>query len=345
MAGHMGAHPWLPHAARRWDRSSAAWYVCIQQDRRSGLSRIGHSLMPSLPLPAAPRRMEHLRNCTAEYEPGRPQPEVVPFEIGEEEARAKFLDWQAGRARLGPCSLLPKGGPWRMRPALLPFWLFDVTAKVEYAGAVGFPDKWVEESGVGCLMGCLTRFECAGSMAGADKRRGMVPGVPAGGACRVPAGLNAVVLAKPAWLVQDSALCCCLAAQLLAGVAPACPTLPAEPAGGWCGRRAGGRSCRSVSTAGRRSRRCACMVGACRYGCWGWAGSAGQGWGVLAMGAARPLPCAAAFWYPLPVTHRRLLLTLLHHSPMSSLLPLPPGLRRRCQQHLGAEAPAAAASS
>ena len=77
---------------------------------------------------------------TAEYEAGRP-PQVVPFEIGEEEARRKFLSWQAGRARLAPSGLLAPGGPWRMRAALLPFWLCDVRARVEYAGSVGTADK------------------------------------------------------------------------------------------------------------------------------------------------------------------------------------------------------------
>ena len=76
-----------------------------------------------------------LRRC-AEYEEGQ-APQVVPFEISQEEARCKFLEWQSGRARLAPTGLLPPGGPWRMRPALLPFWLFDVRARVEYAGSVG----------------------------------------------------------------------------------------------------------------------------------------------------------------------------------------------------------------
>lgn len=66
---------------------------------------------------------------------------MVPFEIGEEEARRRFLAWQSGRARMGPGGLLQPGGPWRLRPALLPFWLFDVTARVEYAGSVGTTDK------------------------------------------------------------------------------------------------------------------------------------------------------------------------------------------------------------
>lgn len=66
---------------------------------------------------------------------------MVPFQITEAQAREKFLAWQRGAARLAPSSLLPPGGPWHMRAALLPFWLFDVRAQVEYAGSVGLRDK------------------------------------------------------------------------------------------------------------------------------------------------------------------------------------------------------------
>ena len=76
----------------------------------------------------------------AEYQLGRPA-EVVPFEITEQQARQKFLDWQHGSARLGPGGLLPLGGRWNLRAALLPFWLFEVHARVEYAGSVGSAEK------------------------------------------------------------------------------------------------------------------------------------------------------------------------------------------------------------
>jgi hypothetical protein len=76
----------------------------------------------------------------AEYQLGRPA-EVVPFEITEQQARQKFLDWQRGSARLGPGGLLPLGGRWNLRAALLPFWLFEVHARVEYAGSVGSAEK------------------------------------------------------------------------------------------------------------------------------------------------------------------------------------------------------------
>ena len=65
---------------------------------------------------------------------------VVPFEIGEQQARDKFLQWQRS-SRLAPSGLLPPGGTWRMRAALLPFWLFDVQARVEFAGTVGISSK------------------------------------------------------------------------------------------------------------------------------------------------------------------------------------------------------------
>ena len=76
----------------------------------------------------------------AEYQLGRPA-QVVPFEITEQQARQKFLDWQRGAARLAPGGLLPLGGRWNLRAALLPFWLFEVQARVEYAGSVGSAEK------------------------------------------------------------------------------------------------------------------------------------------------------------------------------------------------------------
>ncbi len=76
----------------------------------------------------------------AEYAAGR-APQLGSFQITEAQARDKFLAWQRGTARLAPSSLLPPGGPWHMRAALLPFWLFDVRVRVEYAGSVGLRDK------------------------------------------------------------------------------------------------------------------------------------------------------------------------------------------------------------
>lgn len=75
----------------------------------------------------------------AEYEAGGEAPLICPFAISEDEAAQRFQAWQHGRARLGPGGLLPAGGPWGMRPALLPFWLWRVTAAVEYSGSVEVP--------------------------------------------------------------------------------------------------------------------------------------------------------------------------------------------------------------
>lgn len=89
---------------------------------------------------ALPLCFLHGNNGTAEYEAGRP-PQVAPFELTEEQARSKFLAWQRGASRLAPGGLLPPGGPWRLAPALLPFWLWELRARVEFAGSVGCQDK------------------------------------------------------------------------------------------------------------------------------------------------------------------------------------------------------------
>ncbi len=90
---------------------------------------------------------------SAEYQSGRP-PQVAPFDLTEADARQKFLAWQRGAARLAPGGLLPPAGTWRMRPALLPFWMFDVEARVDYAGTVGFASRW---AGAGGLAGWRAR--------------------------------------------------------------------------------------------------------------------------------------------------------------------------------------------
>ncbi|PSC74179.1 CHD3-type chromatin-remodeling factor PICKLE isoform B [Micractinium conductrix] len=98
-------------------------------------------------LPAVGRRLVHthmhddpMETLLNEYHVGR-TPQVVPFDLTEAAARDRFLAWQRGTARLAPGGLLPAGGPWRVRAALLPFWLFDVRARVDYAGSVGIEDK------------------------------------------------------------------------------------------------------------------------------------------------------------------------------------------------------------
>ncbi|KAI3432469.1 hypothetical protein D9Q98_004018 [Chlorella vulgaris] len=113
-----------------------AWLVGLQLRAACFYSRP----LVGLQLPAA----RGYSSSAAEFhesEQGRP-PQVVPFQIGEQEAHRRLLAWQSGTARLGPSSLLPpKGGGWHMRPALLPFWMFDVRARLEYAGSVGTADR------------------------------------------------------------------------------------------------------------------------------------------------------------------------------------------------------------
>ena len=59
-------------------------------------------------------------------------PRVVPFQISLQEALNAFEAWQQSHW-LAPSKLLRKG-LGSMHAALLPFWIFEATVHVEYAG-------------------------------------------------------------------------------------------------------------------------------------------------------------------------------------------------------------------
>eukprot|EP00887_Chlorella_sp_A99_P001330 scaffold14.g1330.t1 len=81
-----------------------------------------------------------------EYQRGRPQPMVAPFELSMEQGVAKYLAWQRTN-RLAPRTLL-RPGSHDVRAALLPFWLFSTQAHVRFTGVVGAHEKgalhWVD---------------------------------------------------------------------------------------------------------------------------------------------------------------------------------------------------------
>jgi hypothetical protein len=68
----------------------------------------------------------------AAYRRGSIPPRVVPFQISLEQAQAAFEAWQRSNW-LAPSRLLRRGLVG-MRAALLPFWLFEATVRVEYTG-------------------------------------------------------------------------------------------------------------------------------------------------------------------------------------------------------------------
>jgi hypothetical protein len=121
-------HRALRPLRRCWSSSAAAKgctddVVLLRGAPRAAASR---RRRPAAASPAARPR--------AAFAPGRPPPLVVPFALSEDEARAAFLAWQR-RSWLAPRGLLAPG-TFSLRPALLPFWAFDVRARVE-GGAGG----------------------------------------------------------------------------------------------------------------------------------------------------------------------------------------------------------------
>ena len=64
-------------------------------------------------------------------------PRVVPFQISLQEALNAFEAWQQSHW-LAPSKLLRKG-LGSMHAALLPFWIFEATVHVEYAGVSPAP--------------------------------------------------------------------------------------------------------------------------------------------------------------------------------------------------------------
>ena len=149
-AWRQGKTPQMPswggalHQLRRRVHDAADTLALGEYCRHPPSSR--RTVAPRLLLFPAPTSPRPRPNNNAEYQLGRP-PAVVPFEISAQQARDRFLAWQrASTARLAPAGLLPEaaaagGEAWRLRPAYLPFWLFDVTARVQYAGSVGIKDK------------------------------------------------------------------------------------------------------------------------------------------------------------------------------------------------------------
>lgn len=71
-------------------------------------------------------------------------PRVCPFQVSLQQAQEAFEAWQQSHW-LAPGRLLRKG-LGGMHSALLPFWIFEATVKVEYSGTVLSCQK--SESGV-----------------------------------------------------------------------------------------------------------------------------------------------------------------------------------------------------
>ena len=69
---------------------------------------------------------------SADFRHGTFKPRVVPFRLGLQEAQAAFESWQRGHW-LAPNKVLGEGTS-AVRPVLLPFWLFEATVQVQYAG-------------------------------------------------------------------------------------------------------------------------------------------------------------------------------------------------------------------
>ncbi|KAK9813578.1 hypothetical protein WJX73_008249 [Symbiochloris irregularis] len=88
----------------------------------------------------------HVRNVSTRTEADRLahdarkggfRPRLVPFRIGLVDAQAAFEAWQGGHW-LAPNNVLGEGTS-AVRPVMLPFWLFEATVAVQYAGKLGYP--------------------------------------------------------------------------------------------------------------------------------------------------------------------------------------------------------------
>ena len=73
----------------------------------------------------------------AGFHSGHVLPQLLPFQLTDDQARAAFNAWHRRRP-LSPGGLLA-ASTRPMRQALLPFWLFEATVHVQYKGTDSSP--------------------------------------------------------------------------------------------------------------------------------------------------------------------------------------------------------------